>query len=214
MRTDDTTGWARFSRFTRRSTDTCDLFGSFQKIFDLERIRSRRLFAVLQMRTGRAILQHAILACDCQINYYSTPIASYWYDKDLLHPGAGTMRPVIISSLITGGSVGGGGHTRLSIMSSVTLMIPERSGGSVLEERIIMHRANSSWSTLSRYIMSKSLTIAPFITMISSLLIIPAIIMSYRSKHYSFIPNDIFISYKKLFTSFRRSWKFYQVSHS
>lgn len=92
---------------------------------------------------------------------------------DSLHPGAGTMRPVIISSLMTGGSVGGGGQTRLSIMSSVTLIIPERSGGSVLDERIIMHSANSSCRTLSRYIMSRSLTIAPFITIISSLLIIP-----------------------------------------
>lgn len=44
------------------------------------------------------------------------------------------MRPVIISSLITGGSEGGGGHTRESIMSSVTRIMPPRSGGSVRDE--------------------------------------------------------------------------------
>lgn len=38
---------------------------------------------------------------------------------------------------------------------------------------IIMHRANSSCSTLSMYIISKSDTIAPLITMISSPLIMP-----------------------------------------
>lgn len=54
--------------------------------------------------------------------------------KNLLQPGAGTMSPVIISSLITGGSDGGGGHTSESIISSVTRIIPPRSGGSVREE--------------------------------------------------------------------------------
>lgn len=34
------------------------------------------------------------------------------------------MRPVIISSLMTGGSEGGGGQTRLSIMSSVVRISP------------------------------------------------------------------------------------------
>jgi hypothetical protein len=83
------------------------------------------------------------------------------------------MRPEIISSLMTGGSDGGGGHTRLSMMSSVALKIPARSGGSVRDDRIIMHSANSSWRMLSRYIMSRSDTMAPLITMISSPLIIP-----------------------------------------
>lgn len=97
-------------------------------------------------------------------------IIKIWH---LLQPGAGTIRPEIISSLMTGGSEGGGGQTRLSIISSVALMMPARSGGSVREERIIMQRASSSCRTLSRYIMSKSLTIAPLITMISSPLMIP-----------------------------------------
>lgn len=93
----------------------------------------------------------------------------------LLQPGAGTMRPDIISSLITGGSVGGGGHTRLSISISVDRKMPgARSGGSVRADLIIIHSDNSSCSTDSRYIMSRSLTIAPLITMISSLLIIPS----------------------------------------
>lgn len=91
-----------------------------------------------------------------------------------LQPGAGTMSPEIISSLMTGGSEGGGGHTKLSMMSSVARRIPARSGGSVLDDRIIIHKANSSWSTLSKYIMSRSDTMAPFITMISSPFIIPA----------------------------------------
>lgn len=91
----------------------------------------------------------------------------------LLHPGAGTIKPEIISSLITGGSEGGGGQTKLSIMSSVTRIIPVRSGGSVREDLIIIQRPTSSCNTLSRYIMSRSLTIAPLITMISSPLMIP-----------------------------------------
>lgn len=53
----------------------------------------------------------------------------------LLHPGAGTIRPEIISSLITGGSEGGGGHTSDSIMSSVDRITPDtRSGGSVRDD--------------------------------------------------------------------------------
>jgi len=93
--------------------------------------------------------------------------------KDSLHPGAGTIKPEIISSLMTGGSDGGGGHTRLSIMSSVTRIMPVRSGGSVLDDRIIMQRPTSSCRTLSKYIISRSLTMAPLITMISSPLMIP-----------------------------------------
>lgn len=54
----------------------------------------------------------------------------------LLHPGAGTINSFIISSLITGGSVGGGGQTNESIMSSVTRNIPPRSGGSVRDDLI------------------------------------------------------------------------------
>lgn len=54
-----------------------------------------------------------------------------WY---LLHPGAGTIRPEIISSLMTGGSVGGGGQTSESIRSSVTRIMPTSSGGSVRDE--------------------------------------------------------------------------------
>lgn len=52
----------------------------------------------------------------------------------LLQPGAGTIRPEIISSLITGGSDGGGGHTNDSIMSSVDRITPIRSGGSVRDD--------------------------------------------------------------------------------
>lgn len=49
---------------------------------------------------------------------------------NLLHPGAGTINPDIISSEITGGSVGGGGHTNDWIISSVlfeTILEPEGS---------------------------------------------------------------------------------------
>lgn len=50
--------------------------------------------------------------------------------SDLLHPGAGTMRLEIISSLIIL-SLGGGGHTRLSMISSVVdLRLLLSSGGS------------------------------------------------------------------------------------
>lgn len=109
--------------------------------------------------------------------------------RDSLHPGAGTIRPEIISSLITGGSVGGGGQTKLSIISSVTRIIPVRSGGSVLEDRIIMQRPTSSCRTLSKYIISRSLTIAPLITIISSPLMIPErVVKIYPS------PAKIFVS--------------------
>lgn len=54
--------------------------------------------------------------------------------ENLLQPGAGTISPDIISSLITGGSDGGGGHTSESIMSSVTRIMPARSGGSVRDD--------------------------------------------------------------------------------
>lgn len=52
----------------------------------------------------------------------------------LRQPGAGTISPEIISSLITGGSDGGGGHTSDSIISSVDRIIPTRSGGSVRDD--------------------------------------------------------------------------------
>ena len=47
------------------------------------------------------------------------------------------MRPEIISSLITGGSDGGGEQTNESIMSSVTRIIPTRSGGSVRDDLFV-----------------------------------------------------------------------------
>lgn len=57
------------------------------------------------------------------------------YAKNLLQAGAGTMRPDIMSSEMTGGSVGGGGHTSESIMSSVAARItPLSSGGSVRDD--------------------------------------------------------------------------------
>lgn len=52
-----------------------------------------------------------------------------------LQAGAGTMSPDIMSSEMTGGSVGGGGQTRESMMSSVAARItPANSGGSVRED--------------------------------------------------------------------------------
>jgi hypothetical protein len=54
--------------------------------------------------------------------------------RNLLHPGAGTIKPEIISSLIIGGSEGGGGHTNDSMMSSVDLKIPAKSGGSTRDD--------------------------------------------------------------------------------
>ena len=52
-----------------------------------------------------------------------------------LQAGAGTMRPDIMSSEMTGGSLGGGGHTRESIISSVAARItPVSSGGSVRDD--------------------------------------------------------------------------------
>lgn len=54
--------------------------------------------------------------------------------SDLLHPGAGTMSPEIISSEMRLGSPGGGGHTNLSMMSSVALSRPASSGGSVRDD--------------------------------------------------------------------------------
>lgn len=54
--------------------------------------------------------------------------------KYSLQPGAGTINSFIISSLIAGGSLGGGGHTSESIISSVTRMMPTRSGGSVRDD--------------------------------------------------------------------------------
>lgn len=57
------------------------------------------------------------------------------YCEYLLQAGAGTMRPDIMSSEMTGGSLGGGGHTRESIISSVAARItPVSSGGSVRDD--------------------------------------------------------------------------------
>lgn len=57
------------------------------------------------------------------------------YANNSLQAGAGTMRPDIMSSEMTGGSVGGGGHTSESIMSSVAARItPLSSGGSVRDD--------------------------------------------------------------------------------
>ena len=51
----------------------------------------------------------------------------------LLHPGAGTIKLEITSSLIASLSLGGGGQTRLSMMSSVAFfMVVVQSGGSVM----------------------------------------------------------------------------------
>ena len=62
----------------------------------------------------------------------------------LLHLGAGTIKLEMASSL-RAESEGGGGHTMLSIKSSVVLATQlVRSGGSVLELLIIMHRDISS----------------------------------------------------------------------
>lgn len=69
----------------------------------------------------------------------SIRLNSIWMNS--LQPGAGTIRPDIISSLITGGSDGGGGQTNDSIISSVDLIIPTRSGGSVRDDlEIIIKR--------------------------------------------------------------------------
>lgn len=58
-----------------------------------------------------------------------------YVDEYSLQAGAGTMRPDIMSSEMTGGSLGGGGHTRESIMSSVAARItPVSSGGSVRDD--------------------------------------------------------------------------------
>lgn len=46
------------------------------------------------------------------------------------------MRPEIISSLIIGGSDGGGGQTIDSMMSSVERNMPARSGGSTRDDLI------------------------------------------------------------------------------
>lgn len=55
----------------------------------------------------------------------------------LLHAGAGTISPDIISSDITGGSLGGGGQTKESIISSVAARItPLSSGGSVRDDLV------------------------------------------------------------------------------
>lgn len=55
----------------------------------------------------------------------------------LLQPGAGTINPEIISSLMTGGSDGGGGQTNDSIMSSVERITHPNSGGSVRDDLVL-----------------------------------------------------------------------------
>lgn len=52
----------------------------------------------------------------------------------LLQFGAGTINPEICSSLIIGGSEGGGGHTNDSIMSSVERNMVDKSGGSTRDD--------------------------------------------------------------------------------
>lgn len=145
-------------------------------------------------------------------------------DKLSNSPGAGTIKPEIISSLIIGGSDGGGGHTIDSMMSSVVRIRPINSGGStrddLWDERwesfflyfmwmkgkifnyksspylIIMHSACSSCRTLSIYIISKSDTMAPLITIISSPLIIPIV---FRRKSFFFnIKNFIHFFVRKI----------------
>lgn len=77
----------------------------------------------------------------------------------LLHPGAGTISPEIISSLITGGSDGGGGHTSDSIMSSVDRITPTRSGGSVRDDlstkRRDEKREREQWQNLNQIEIGK-----------------------------------------------------------
>ena len=114
--------------------------------------------------------------------------------SSLLLPGAGTMRLEIASSLKEL-SVGGGGQTRLSIISTFRSLPAITGGGSVrkklvldfgfkswlqiylpgLDDLSIMHRVNSSCKTDSINIISKSLTIAPLMTIISSPFIKPVI---------------------------------------
>lgn len=60
-----------------------------------------------------------------------------------LQPGAGTIKPDIISSLIIGGSDGGGGHTIDSIISSVDRKMPARSGGSTRDDLIGWKKKNT-----------------------------------------------------------------------
>lgn len=75
----------------------------------------------------------------------------------LLHAGAGTMSPDIMSSEMTGGSLGGGGHTRESIMSSVAARItPLSSGGSVLDD---LHYHVALLFTVSSFIKIPSIEI-------------------------------------------------------
>ena len=70
-------------------------------------------------------------------------------------------------------SVGGGGQTKLSIISTFRSLPAMTGGGSGLDDLSIMHRVNSSCKTDSINIISKSLTIAPLMTIISSPFIKP-----------------------------------------
>ena len=92
----------------------------------------------------------------------------------LRQDGAGTIRLEMISSVISW-SEGGGGQTRLSMRSSVVLNRHVTSGGSARQLRIIKESDSSSCNTDSMYIMSKSPTRAPLMTIISSPLMIPIV---------------------------------------
>lgn len=91
----------------------------------------------------------------------------------ILSWGAGTIRWLSISSVKTKGSAGGGGQTSWAIAASAAANAAANAGGSVLEERSMRQRESSSCSTDSIYIISRSDTMAPLITSISSPLIMP-----------------------------------------
>lgn len=62
------------------------------------------------------------------------------------------MSPDIMSSEMTGGSVGGGGHTRESMMSSVAARItPVSSGGSVRDDLFQYKTLTIVWSCAELY---------------------------------------------------------------
>ena len=69
---------------------------------------------------------------------------SLFHHKNLRFPGAGTIKLEMASSLMEL-SVGGGGQTRLSIMSTLrALGIVDIGGGSVKKRRIMTTRAGDS----------------------------------------------------------------------
>lgn len=67
----------------------------------------------------------------------------------LLQPGAGTIKPEIISSLMTGGSDGGGGQTNDSIMSSVERITHPSSGGSVRDDLVLNEKKNANYKIVT-----------------------------------------------------------------